>query len=71
MSTYISDSSTLGTEWTKSSFSGGNSNCVEFSRLDHGLAVRDSKNQRGAALRLRDSAARAFVAGVKAGSFDR
>ncbi|QMU72568.1 DUF397 domain-containing protein [Streptacidiphilus sp. P02-A3a] len=58
-------------EWTKSSFSGNNGDCVEVASLpEGGLAVRDSKNADGPALRFSAQEWSAFVAGVHAGEFE-
>ncbi|MFI2027919.1 DUF397 domain-containing protein [Streptomyces buecherae] len=59
--------------WVKSSYSGGQGNCVEWapSRVvaTGAVPVRDSKDPHGPALRFDVSAWSAFVAGVKAGDF--
>ncbi|MEU6733724.1 DUF397 domain-containing protein [Streptomyces physcomitrii] len=58
-------------DWFKSSYSGGEDNCVEVADLRRSLlpavAVRDSKNLNGAVLGLHVDAFSSFVAGVKAG----
>lgn len=57
-------------EWFKSSFSGNGQSCVECAHLpDGGMAVRDTKNRGGPALRFTESEWRAFVAGVLVGEF--
>ncbi|NKI39691.1 DUF397 domain-containing protein [Streptomyces physcomitrii] len=57
--------------WFKSSYSGGEGNCVEVADLRRSsfpaIAVRDSKNLSGPVLGLRIGAFSLFVAGVKAG----
>lgn len=69
MTRIIPDSSASGLEWTRSSYSGGNNNCVEVA---HGLVnvmpVRDSKVPAGPALVFADTTWSAFVDGVKAGT---
>ena len=71
MKPYIESASALGLEWTKSSFSGNNGDCVEIAVLaDGGRAVRDSKNQDGPALCFSTQEWSAFVAGVHAGEFE-
>ncbi|MFE6778717.1 DUF397 domain-containing protein [Streptomyces sp. NPDC057702] len=59
--------------WVKSSYSGGEGECVEWapSRVvaTGAVPVRDSKDPYGPALRFDVSAWSAFVAGVKAGDF--
>lgn len=55
----------MSTTWTKSSYTGGNGNCVELTTtLDR---LRDSKDPDGPTLRV-DVAA--FVKAVRAGRFD-
>ena len=57
--------------WTKSSYSGGNGACVEVKSPAPSLvAVRDSKDPGGPALRFTWHEWRAFIAGVKQGEFD-
>jgi hypothetical protein len=59
--------------WKKSSLSGnGGGNCVEVATNLPGLiAVRDSKNPSGPALRFTPAEWDAFLGGVKLGEFDR
>lgn len=67
MSTHIPDASTLAETWVRSSFSGGNNNCVEVARLVSGdAAVRDSKVEGGPSLVVAGAAWRAFVGGFGA-----
>jgi hypothetical protein len=57
-------------EFRKSTFSWGNSNCVEVGFAHNGARlVRDSKHQGGAVLRFTQSEWDAFVKGVRAGEF--
>ena len=59
--------------WHVSSFSGANGNCVEIAELhDGGWAVRDTKDRGdGPILLFTATEWQAFIAGVKAGEFDR
>ncbi len=41
-----------GIWWRKSSYSGGDNNCVEVGATNAGVAVRDTKNQQDGALRF-------------------
>ncbi|HEY4700562.1 MAG TPA: DUF397 domain-containing protein, partial [Streptosporangiaceae bacterium] len=52
----MSEAGTAGIWWRKSSYSGGDNNCVEVGTSNAGIAVRDSKNA--------DSDALAFGAGA-------
>ncbi|MFG1873849.1 DUF397 domain-containing protein [Sphaerisporangium sp. NPDC049003] len=57
--------------WRKSSYSGGNGDCVEIGDLPHGsVAVRDSKNPTGPALIFTPGEWSAFLSGVRGGEFD-
>lgn len=57
--------------WYKASASGPNDNCVEIFHGDSTIGVRDSKNPEGPALSFLPDEWDAFVAGAKAGEFDR
>jgi len=57
-------------EWRKSSFSGQQSNCVEFRRTPGGVEVRNSKRPDAGTVAYTDSEWKAFIAGAKAGEFD-
>jgi hypothetical protein len=61
------------TRWRKSSFSGTNENgCVEVAFLaDGGVAVRDTKDRSLAPHVYTAAEWDAFLAGVRAGEFDR
>jgi hypothetical protein len=56
--------------WRKSSYTGGQGNCVEVATLPNGTAVRDSKDKSGPVLRFSADAWRAFLREVKAGKLD-
>ena len=60
-------------QWITSSFSGGNSDsCVEVAVLPGGgVAVRDTKDRARPAHRYSAAGWSAFLAGVRAGDFDR
>jgi hypothetical protein len=55
-------------QWRKSTRSGAN-NCVEVAFLDGRVAVRDSKDQRGAMLTFTTAEWRAFLDRVRDGAF--
>ena len=55
----------------KSSYSGGQGNCVEVASLPDVTAVRDSKQTDGPVLRFTSAQGREFVGAVKAGTHDR
>jgi hypothetical protein len=58
--------------WTKSSLSNANGNCVQVAGLSSELIqVRDSKNVKGPVLRFTPDEWDAFVGGVRNGEFDR
>ncbi len=58
--------------WFKSSFSNGNGDsCVEIAHLPHGVAVRDTKDRSLVPHRYTAAGWGDFLAGVRAGAFDR
>ncbi|MFD9602840.1 DUF397 domain-containing protein [Streptomyces sp. NPDC059970] len=59
-----------GITWEKSSFSGGNDNCVEVGVIGDLVAVRDSKRPDQTPLVFTRGGIGALLAGVKAGAFD-
>jgi hypothetical protein len=57
-------------QWTKSSLSYANGDCVEVARLPDGqIGVRDSKDPAGPMLRFTPPEWAAFTAGVRDGEF--
>jgi Domain of unknown function (DUF397) len=59
-------------QWTKSSLSFSNSNCVEVASLPGGrIGVRHSKDSEGPVLRFTSDEWDAFLGGVRNGEFDR
>ncbi|HST66341.1 MAG TPA: DUF397 domain-containing protein [Mycobacteriales bacterium] len=59
-------------EWRRSgTCQGADSTCVEVAVGDGGVAVRDSKDAAGPVLRFTPAEWAAFLAGVRAGDFDR
>ncbi|MFI6609290.1 DUF397 domain-containing protein [Streptomyces sp. NPDC050507] len=66
----IKDASALNVAWRKSSFSGGDNNCVEVAPAGVGVYLRDSKDPHGPAHQFSGAEWGAFLAGVKAGEFD-
>jgi hypothetical protein len=56
-----------GAAWRKSTYSGGNGDCVEVAGLGTTVAVRDSKDPQGPRLVVGADEWRGFVADVRAG----
>ncbi|MGW0245077.1 DUF397 domain-containing protein [Nocardia goodfellowii] len=66
----MTDDLLSGAVWNKSSYSGGNDNCVEVADLPGGRkGVRDSKNPNGPTLVFTAGEWTAFLNGVHAGEF--
>lgn len=65
MTTRITDASTLDVQWTKSSYSGADSNCVEGAESDGETFVRDSKLPGGPALLFPAQVWSAFIQDLK------
>ena len=55
---------TAGIWWRKSSYSGGDNNCVEVGATGAVIAVRDSKHRRGDALSFSAAAWQAFTGSI-------
>ncbi len=55
----------MKSRWRKSSYSGGEGNCVEVAGDSRRVLVRDSKNSAGAVLRFSAGAWRKFAEEVK------
>ncbi|MFB7908648.1 DUF397 domain-containing protein [Kitasatospora sp. NPDC056076] len=70
MTYYYPDASATGLAFRKSSYSGGNDNCVEFAFLPESVAVRDSKDPSGPALAFDRAAHEAFLKAISAGEFE-
>lgn len=60
-----------GASWRKSSFSGGNNECIEVSLVPSLAAVRDSKNTAGGQLQFGEAGWGAFLAVTKTGGLTR
>lgn len=58
-------------EWTKSTRSGGQGDCVEVYVDGDAAAFRDSKNPQGGIVALPRETLAAFIEDVKAGRFNR
>ncbi|MER0242963.1 DUF397 domain-containing protein [Streptomyces sp. HSW2009] len=60
-------------QWTKSSYSGGQGNCIEWApsrtATTDVVPVRDSKHPHGPALHFDTAAWTTFITNVKAGNF--
>lgn len=54
-------------QWRKSSYSGGDNDCVELAELDDGIAIRDSKCPERAVLVIARAHAERFIDAVRAG----
>ena len=54
----------IGIGWRKSSYSGGDNNCVEVGTADAEVAVRDTKNPHDGTLRFSAGAWRTFTEGI-------
>jgi len=60
------DHDDLSTPWRRSSYSNSGANCVEIAKTRSGkIAVRDSKDPEGGALRFSQGDWRAFLAGFE------
>ncbi|MBD0669448.1 DUF397 domain-containing protein [Streptomyces sp. CBMA156] len=68
--THYSNAAATGFTFRKSSYSGGNENCVEYALRPGAVAVRDSKDPSGPALAFDRAAHSAFIAAVSTGEFD-
>ena len=56
--------------WRKSTRTNSMSACVEVASLSGGIAVRDSKDPAGPALRFTTAEWSAFTTGIRTGEFD-
>ncbi|MGK5681016.1 DUF397 domain-containing protein [Actinoplanes sp. URMC 104] len=57
--------------WRKSTRSGAAGHCVEVATVPSSVLVRDSKDVTGPVLAFGDADWAGFIAGVRAGEFDR
>ena len=57
--------------WRKSTRSGAAGHCVEVANVPATVLVRDSKNADGPVLQFGETDWSGFIAGVRAGEFDR
>jgi len=57
--------------WRKSTRSGAAGHCVEVANVPAAVMVRDSKDVDGPKLTFADAEWTGFIAGVRAGEFDR
>jgi hypothetical protein len=58
--------------WHKSTWSGGDADCIEVGEAPDGtIGVRDSKNRSGPVLEFDPRAWTSFLNGVRDGDFDR
>ncbi len=57
----MGEAGTAGSWWRKSSYSGGDNNCVEVGATGAGIAVRDSKNPDSDALTFGAGAWQSFT----------
>jgi hypothetical protein len=48
----MGEAGTAGVSWRKSSYSGGDNNCVQVGATGESIAVRDTKNRPGGALQF-------------------
>ncbi|ARF80919.1 DUF397 domain-containing protein [Kitasatospora aureofaciens] len=70
MTYYYPNASATGLAFRKSSYSGGNDNCVECAFLPEAVAIRDSKDPSGPALAFDRAAHASFIQAVAIGEFD-
>jgi hypothetical protein len=57
----MGEAGVAGRSWRKSSYSGGDNNCVEVGTAGAGIAVRDTKSPRGGTLDFSAIAWQAFT----------
>ncbi|MFG2913105.1 DUF397 domain-containing protein [Kitasatospora sp. NPDC048298] len=68
--TFVLNSATLTVRWKKSTYSGGNGDCLEVATGEDIRYVRDSKDPTGPALAFSAAAHSSFIAAVATGRFD-
>jgi Domain of unknown function (DUF397) len=71
MEKVVQSSDSARTAWRRSTYCSGDGNCVEVEFHGNAVGLRDSKDPAALALRFDRQEWAAFVAGVKAGEFDR
>jgi hypothetical protein len=60
----MGEAGTAGVSWRKSSYSGGDNNCVEVGVTGESIAVRDTKNRQASAVRFRASQWQSFTESI-------
>ncbi|MGW5789196.1 DUF397 domain-containing protein [Saccharopolyspora sp. NPDC003752] len=67
---YLPDSAFDGAQWQKASASEPDKGCVEFTKVDNVIAMRDSKVADGPILQFTEHEIAAMLTGAKDGEFD-
>lgn len=63
---WVQSASLTGATWRKSSYSGGEGQCVELAYTETWAAIQDSKNPDGPAMVIKPAQFRAFVRAIAA-----
>jgi hypothetical protein len=61
----MGEAGTAGVSWRKSSYSGGDNNCVEVGVTSETIAVRDTKKRQAGALRFSASQWQTFTESIR------